>query len=256
MQVQISSSKTAKTQLELHHRKVEKSLAAIKEDTVVSQKPGSILSCITMDLQQVLFVPTLTHSDMFYLSQLSCYNFGIHLSNSNSAFMCMWNESVGGRGSNEIASCLLRVLNMRITDKKHITNWCDNCAGQNKNRMVLSVMIFLVSTGVFESIEQKFLVSGQSFMACDRDFALIEIRKRIIKSFVPNDLHDVVLSAKYSLPFSVVNMEELRFFYIQAGADSLINTKSLNISKAVHVRIDSKKLGNVLTKETFSDFER
>ncbi|CAH1109433.1 unnamed protein product [Psylliodes chrysocephalus] len=77
-----------------------------------------------------------------------------------------------------------------------------------------------------------------------------------MKSFVPNDMHDVVRSMKYSLPFSVVNMEELRFFDIQTAADDLFNTKSLNISKAVHVRIDSKKLGNLLPKETFSDFEQ
>ncbi|CAH1114807.1 unnamed protein product [Psylliodes chrysocephalus] len=231
VQAQISSSKTAKTQLELHHRKVEKSLAALKEDTVVSQKPESILSCITMDQQQVLFVPTLTHLDMFYHSQLSCYNFGIHLSDSNSAFMCMWNESIGGRGGNEIASCLLRVLNMGITDKRHITIWCDNCAGQNKNRMVLFVRIFLVSTGVFESIEQKFFVSGYSIMACDRDFALIEKRKRTLKSFVTNDLHDVVRSSKYSRPFSVVNMEELGFFDIQAAATVLSTPKALTSAR-------------------------
>ncbi|CAH1100263.1 unnamed protein product [Psylliodes chrysocephalus] len=71
-----------------------------------------------------------------------------------------------------------------------------------------------------------------------------------MKSFVPNDLHDVVRSAIYSPPFSVVNMEEFGFVDIQAAADSL------NISKAVHVRIDSNKLGNVLTKETFGDFEQ
>nr|CAI5841755.1 unnamed protein product [Callosobruchus analis] len=80
----------------------------------------------------VLFVPTLTHSDMFYLSNYLCYNLGIHLSDSNRAFMCMWHEGVSGRGGNEIASTLLKILNSGITEKKHLLLWSNNCARQNK----------------------------------------------------------------------------------------------------------------------------
>ncbi|KAJ8941649.1 hypothetical protein NQ314_010293 [Rhamnusium bicolor] len=158
----------------------------MRKETTDSQLPGSDICCISFDLQQVLFVPKLTHSDMFYLSQLSCYNLGIHLSDTNRAFMCMWHEGVSGRGGNEIASTILKVLNSGITEEKHLLVWSDNCAGQNKNRMVIYVLVFLVLHQVFDTIEYNFLISGHSFMCCDRDFALIEKRKRVMKAIIPN----------------------------------------------------------------------
>lgn len=100
----------------------------MKNQTADAQLPGSDKCCISFDIQQVLFVPTLTHSDMFYLSQLSCYNLGIHLSDSTHAFMCMWHEGVSGRGGNEVASTLLKLLNSGVT-QKHLLLWSDNCAG-------------------------------------------------------------------------------------------------------------------------------
>lgn len=167
----------------------------------------------------------------------------------------MWHEGVRGRGGNKIASRLLRVLNMDVTHKRNLIIWSDNCAGQNKNKMVVYVMLFLVSNGVFDTIQQNFLTSGHSFMACDRDFALIEKRKRVMKSFVPNDLHEVIKLAKYNPPFAIVNMENLGFFNISNAADEVINTKTLNISRVVQIRIDSRKPGKVPTKETFNDLE-
>ncbi|KAJ8969755.1 hypothetical protein NQ314_001592 [Rhamnusium bicolor] len=55
--------------LALHHRTAEKAIKMMQQDHKNSQLPGS--SICSMDLQQVLFLPTLTHSRMFYLRQLS-----------------------------------------------------------------------------------------------------------------------------------------------------------------------------------------
>lgn len=49
---------------------------------------------------------------------------------------------------------------------KHLLLWCDNCAKQNKNRMIIFVIVFLALHEVFETIEYNFLISGHSFMAC------------------------------------------------------------------------------------------
>lgn len=111
-----------------------------------------------------MFVPTLTHSEMFYRRQLSCYNFGISIGDTLHSYMYMWDENEGGRGGNEIASCLLKVLNMGITEKKTLIIWSDNCAEQNKNRMMVFLCLFLVAVGLFECIEQRFLVNGHSFL--------------------------------------------------------------------------------------------
>lgn len=117
-----------------------------------SQMPDSITSVFSMDLEQVMFVHTLTHSDMFYMSQLSCYNLCINFGDNKQAFI---HVLLAGRGGNEIAFCLLRVLNTGVTQKRNIILWSDNCTAQNKNRMIVFVYMFLVSFGLFDTIEHR-----------------------------------------------------------------------------------------------------
>ncbi|KAJ8953617.1 hypothetical protein NQ314_007221 [Rhamnusium bicolor] len=188
-------SRAATLELELHHRKAEAATLLMKTDIASSQMPDSILSVLLMDLEQVMFVPTLTHSDMFYMSQLSCYNLSINFEDNKRSCMCFWLEELAGQGGNEIASCLLRVLNMGISHKRNIVAWIDNYTAQNKNRMIVFIYMFLVSSGHFDTIEHRFLFSGQSFLQCDRDFALIEKIKRKCSPVIPEDLHHVILSS-------------------------------------------------------------
>lgn len=251
----IDSSRMAKTQLEIHHRKAERAREMLKHDTIESQDPESTKCCLSMDLQQVMFVPSLTHSDMFYLSQLSCYNLGVHIGDTNEAYMCMWHEGVASRGANEIASCLLHIVNHGLTIKKHLVIWCDNCGGQNKNRILLFTLIFLVANGIFHTIELKFLVSGHSFMPCDRDFALIEKRKKVTRAYVPSDLHAVVTGARYTPPFKVVDMTACGFWDLKLAADEYINTTKLNISKATVITIETTNPTLVKMKTAYSDVQ-
>lgn len=115
------------------------------------------------------------------------------------------------------------------------------------------MLLYLVSIELFDTIEHKFLVSGHSFLPCDRDFALIEKRKRVCKAFVPEELHPIIESSTHTNKFKVIDMLENRFLNIQAAADSLINTKNLNVSKVSCMRFSADKPGIVETKITFSE---
>ena len=55
-----------KETLELHRHKAECAQEHMKEDLISAVLPGSGFSTVCMDLQQVMFVPMLTHSSMFY----------------------------------------------------------------------------------------------------------------------------------------------------------------------------------------------
>lgn len=66
----------------------------------------------------------------------------------------------------------------------------------------------MVIHSIFDSIEQKFLVCGHSFMRSDGDFSLIEKRKKVMKTFVPKDLQEIFCSDKYNPLFEVVDMQE------------------------------------------------
>ena len=95
-----------------------------------------------------------THSSMFYSRQLSCYNLDVHLSDTESAHMCLWEETLTGRGGNEIASCLFKVLSLENFPKRNkLIVWSDNCIGQNKNKIMLMLFIYLVASGMYDQIE-------------------------------------------------------------------------------------------------------
>jgi hypothetical protein len=76
--------------------------------------------CTTMDLQQVMFVPVLMHSEMFYCHWLSCYNFSVCVAETQQSYMCIWDETMGRRGGNEVVSCLLKVL--KTDHKQEVTD--------------------------------------------------------------------------------------------------------------------------------------
>ncbi|KAJ4429282.1 hypothetical protein ANN_26286 [Periplaneta americana] len=232
-------SPQAKRLLQLHHMKVEKAVECLKKDSEDSCMPGSDVCTLSVDLQQVMFVPNLTHSDMFYMRQLSCYNYGIHIHDTSDAVMCFWHEGVGGRSANNIASCLFKVLNSvpDITSKKKLIVWSDNCSTQNKNRIMIFLYMFLIGCGVYESIEHKYLVSGHSFLACDRDFAVIEKRAKVKKHFVPDDVMNTITTARNKQPFKVVQMKGSYFMDFQQAADMIINTTKVNISSASWIKI-------------------
>jgi hypothetical protein len=48
----------------------------------------------------------------------------------------------------------------------------DNCAGQNKNRMVYRMLFFMVKLGVCKTARAIFLVKGHTKNGCDRMFKL------------------------------------------------------------------------------------
>uniref|UniRef100_A0A1B6EQE5 DUF7869 domain-containing protein n=1 Tax=Cuerna arida TaxID=1464854 RepID=A0A1B6EQE5_9HEMI len=119
--------------------------------------------------------------------------------------MFLWNESITGRGSNEIASCFLKALNNGITHKIVLNVGSDNCFGQNKNKMIF-FSYYLVSFEQFNEINTKFLVPGHSLVSCDRDFALIEKRKCVEKCETPMDLVSLIANANRQDPYSVTLM--------------------------------------------------
>ena len=84
--------------------------------------------------------------------------------------------------------------------KRKVILWSDNCTGQHKNIIFLILLIYLVATGVFEQIGHKYLVSDHSCVASDRDFAQIEKRKRLSKCFIPDDVENMIFSARHKNP--------------------------------------------------------
>ena len=101
-------------------------------------------------------------------------NLGIHIGDNNKGYMFLWHKRVSKRGGNKITLRLYKAVTCKIFYKKKMTIWSDNCIAQNKNKIMLFLYIYLVKKGYFDEVYQKYLVSGHSFLSCDRDFAKID----------------------------------------------------------------------------------
>ncbi|KAK5648067.1 hypothetical protein RI129_002959 [Pyrocoelia pectoralis] len=171
--------KKIKVQLAIHQSKAERAINAKKHDIVAnSNNPDTVVVCF--DLQQTLPTPLLTTSKVFYLRQLWTYNFCVYNLVTGKAHMYVWSEDVASRGSQEIGSCLLDFIKSLPAHVKKLIAYSDSCGGQNKNKNICKLFMFLVKSTPLEEIHHKFLEPGHTYMECDRAFGLIEKRKKLI----------------------------------------------------------------------------
>lgn len=86
-------------------------------------KENSSHKGLTGDLQKCLPTPLLTSGLSFYKRKLWTLNFTIHDASDSSVHCLMWDETIGARGGNEIASSILKWADNVILDSniKEIT---------------------------------------------------------------------------------------------------------------------------------------
>lgn len=249
-----SNDEIRNTEIEsqLHHAKAEKAYSTLNKD-IDSAKNDSNIIVLATDLQQVLFCPTLKHSNVFYQRQYSCYNQAIHNMGTNEGFMCLWHETVAKRGSAETTSCLLKyiITNFKPMEKmeRKLIVWSDRCVGQNNNWRSIALYQYLVTMKYFTSVEQKFLISGHSFLPCDRDFALIERKKKTATIYHPKEWIEVIANARPSKPFNVCYMDRNDFKDLSIVESSLLKNKT-KITEAVWYKISSDDPTNLFSRES------
>ena len=162
-------------QWELHKIRAQGAYQSLREDTVLSKSSADV-EMLTFDLQQVLMTPLLTTNIVFYKRQLSMYNLGTHDCKTDQGLMYMWHEGIASHGSGEIGSCLLHHLRQKATTANKLILYSDSCGGQNRNINLLCLWLYIMANPDLSitQIDQKFLVSGHSFLPDDRDFGNIE----------------------------------------------------------------------------------
>jgi len=229
-------------QLAEHQLKAGLGYQNLREDTQVA-KSDSSAHVITFDLQQNLPVPILTHSAMFYLRQLWVYNFGIHKCDSGNGIMCVWNECIAGRGSDEIASCLLRYFTELRSTATKLVCYSDSCFRQNKNSTLICLWNWFINRKQFKQIDHKFLVRGHTFLPNDRDISHIEKRKAAAHDFVPQQWEEVITSARPANPFRVQQM----------SSDSFLDFSDLE-KEHTRRKNDLSKNPVLLSKVTWTNF--
>lgn len=171
---------------ELHLRKAEKARDSMKADADKSAADSSHYA-FSFDLEKSLSFPKLTCQVAYYKRNLYVYNLGCHELSSQLGFMYCWDEVTGSRGSQEIAACLVKHITARASAAKHVVLYSDTCTGQNRNWKVAMTLMKLVlsENNKIEIIDQKFMVSGHSYLPNDCDFASIENYSKGKQIFLP-----------------------------------------------------------------------
>lgn len=152
------------------------------------------------DYAQNLECPYFGHEqpgETYYYSPLSISTFGItDASRDDHLHAFSYHEGEGAKGGNNVVSMidfyLRRIQNVPAMASmhqdvfwgNHLVFVCDNCNGQNKNRMVIRYLLFLVESRKFKKVTLIFLIVGHTKNPCDRMFNLLKIgyRKRDIFS--------------------------------------------------------------------------
>ena len=137
--------------------------------------------CVCGDYSQNLDLPHFggeQPGDTYYFSPYSISIFGLvnHANEILSSYT--YPEGVGKKGGNNVVSLIYKylldngIIALAETHRpgKEFTIIFDNCAGQNKNRMVIRFGQYLVDKGIFKKVEIIFLITGHTKNICDRRF--------------------------------------------------------------------------------------
>jgi hypothetical protein len=106
----------------------------------------------------------------------------------------VYHEGEGKCGGNNVASLVLETLREKgfldanNPPSKKLTFVFKNCSGQNKNGMVLKLVVYLVEMAYFEEVEFMFLIVGHTNNDADRLFNLLKILYRSLNIFMMQQL--------------------------------------------------------------------
>jgi len=148
-----------------------------------------VLCC---DFEKNFSLPITGINREYFSSHLNVYNFGVKNMQTGEATMFFYPQNYAKKSSNEVASILQWYINQKIQPGvRHVIIFADNSAGQNKNRFVLTLLHSLCYTHC-ETVTVYFPVPGHSFLPIDRDFAILEKKRKKLTALF-NHLNGLIL---------------------------------------------------------------
>ncbi|KAF2345987.1 hypothetical protein FHG87_023256 [Trinorchestia longiramus] len=142
--------------------------------------------------------------------------------------MCTWLKSEGKRGDNEICLCVLEFLKTQnLSAIEHVKTFSDCCGGQNRNRTMISFMMWACQNFDLKSWEHRFMEPGHMYLPNDSDFGKIEKRKKKYGPIYCKDTYTALI--KVSQPKSQFNVLDM-------------SGKFMNVHNLVEQRKFTKKM--------------
>ena len=130
---------------------------------------------------------------IYFKTPRKCQIFGIHAEGVSKQVNYLIDESVScGKGANVIISYLHHFLENYSAGERHLQLNADNCAGQNKNNIMLWYLAWRVATGLNATASIAFLPAGHTKFSPDWCFRLIKRLYRKTKVSCMEDIAQVV----------------------------------------------------------------
>nr|CAI5863202.1 unnamed protein product [Callosobruchus analis] len=146
-----------------------------------SSKENPSKKLVMIDLQKCLPPSELYNSQSFYSLKLWTYDFVIDNSTDEKSYCMMWDESIAGRGGNEVTSCLLEWSETCDTPDNvtELIIWSNNYPSQNRNaQIIMSYFIILSRNTIVKKITHKFLTKGHTHLEADGDHSVMERERK------------------------------------------------------------------------------
>ncbi|XP_036317389.1 uncharacterized protein LOC118732366 [Rhagoletis pomonella] len=201
---------------------------------------------LVFDMQNVLSCPRAEVSNFYYKSKLNVYNLTATLSSTKQVYCSLWNEAIMGRGGNDIASALIKILEAVFSDNpqlKSLVLWSDSCVPQNKNSLMsLAISTFMQSHPHIELITMKFSTPGHS---CNQEIdAVHSCIERVLKKseyYSPVSLLRLLLKVNSKKPYKIMQLKENDFKDYKTCA-ALYNYKLVPFSQVTTLKFSRSLL--------------
>lgn len=197
----------------LEHQAQKKKARSIKQadKTEACENPEIVVA--TFDFQKVLQTPHGEVSIFYYKRKLNTFNFTLFELGNKTATCYMWHECIAKRGANEVSSCLYDFIKVNAEKGVHeFRFWSDNCAGQNRNRIVFALYL-LASKEFGVTITHRFMEKGHTQNEGDSVHALVERESERRMIYVPDEWFCLVRWAKSEgIPYNVREMTSRDFY--------------------------------------------
>lgn len=251
----------AKAEKSQHLERAEKLRNQMKHDFTEAQVLPTV-ECLTFDLEKTLPLPRIPTNVAFYKRQLWLYNSGVHSASDDVGHCYVWVEGEAGRGAQEVGSCLLKYIDMKLRPSvEHLILWSDCCGGQNRNiKIVLMLKAILSSHHTLKSISFRFLESGHTFLPNDTDFSKIETAlKHHQRLYTAEEYMEIFKTCKKKKPLQVYKMQKIDFYSIEKIEKNIMNRKKFTDKSKVNwlstkeIKIEKDKMFSIFMRSSLEE---
>ena len=165
-----------------------------------------------------------------------------------------------GKGGNIIISLLHHFLSVHSFGETSVHFHADNCTGQNKNRYLMSYLMWRVMTGLHEEVKISFLPVGHTKFSPDWCFGLLKRKYRKMRIGCLDDIVKAVNESGNPNTAQLVGTQTgdvivPMFNWSEYFEDNTIKTALKGISRMHHFHFKSSAPGTVSMKDTIDDKE-